>query len=431
MAVVRHLPAVLARRGRGLGVGAGSSCGCRGLAAAAAGATKAARAAPGLLAQLPDFVTGSELLEAGRFGEASESLHRAVEVAEAYFPEAAARERALCHSAYGRCLWYAGHYAETAAQFEAGVKALRDGRGPSAALAQLATAAARSHFEAGRLDLAAPLLAEALAGAPPGAGPAPRLVAAALAAARGEAAAAGEEAEAEAEAEAIRRTNRLVAEVLVEGDGQGAATAVAAAALEAELSEGGVLARLLAADSEVSAMTLMALRSTAGQLAVAAGQGSQPWARPLLAAALKDFEALRPGGPTLQPLLFRTLSALGTLTGSAGDAVTSEGLFRAAVDHIEEALLGTHGHAHDSKRGRLWRAQVFFGFAELLATGRRAEQRASEIAQLRGRAAAALTGQEEAEADVALVALSPEQMRWALVYLPPPESLRTDDLFVE
>jgi len=190
-----------------------------------------------------------------------------------------------------------------------------------------------------------------------------------------------------------------------------------------EFDEQGELGRLLASAGETPSLPLMALRSTGGQLAVASGQEGKPWARPLLVKALDDFAALQPGGPTLGPVLFRTLGALGTLTARTSlDAVTSEGLFRTALDHIEEAMRGQLSHSLDLGRGPLWRAMVFWAYAELLQQGRQAEQRSSEIAALRQRAAAALGSEQSATGPTR------RQLRWALVYLPPPERLRPEEL---
>jgi len=120
-------------------------------------------------------------------------------------------------------------------------------------------------------------------------------------------------------------------------------------------------------------------------------------------------------------MLFRTLGALGTLT-ALSDAVTAEGLFTSAIDEVDKAMHGRLAHALDAGRGPLWRSLVFSGFADLLEQGRQADQRKSEIAQLRDKAADAL-GIKDGKA-----ILSRKQLRWASVYLPPPEHLDADEL---
>merc|ERR1712087_155298 len=114
----------------------------------------------------------------------------------------------------------------------------------------------------------------------------------------------------------------------------------------------------------------------------------EEWVRPMLVAALNDFDVQLPTDPTLQPLKFRTLGALGTVISQQGDDMNGEGLFR---DGIDEAMQGPLANALKSGRGCVWRSDVFTGFADLLQNGRRAEQRASEITALRERAEAALT----------------------------------------
>jgi len=365
-------------------------------------------------------------MEAGRHSEAVAPLQRAVEVASAYFPESAGREKALCHSAYGRCLWYMGRFADAAEQFQAGGGAAARARGLAdeaslrLAEAHLVECAARARFEGGHFDAAASLAAEATAAGPR---PLARLIIEAVQAVNGVAATSGEMAAGSGRDwrsdEAIRRTNLLVARALPDAEGD------YGAALDEELAEGCPLAKLLEPGAdEGHTLQMMALRSTVGQLAVAA-KGSEvgnAMARSLLSAALKDFEVLQPGGPTYKPLYFRTLGALGELLGNH-EPVTAEGLYRSAVDQVEGATHGAMAVSLRGKRGTLWRAQVFNGFAELLAEGRRAEQRATEIADLRARAADAL-GVEEGAA----TALSRQQLRWALVWLPPPERLMPEEL---
>jgi len=341
-------------------------------------------------------------------------LERAVEVAEAYFPPTAARERALCHAALGRCLWRRGRPSEAAAQFEAGLLASRD-HAEVEVPSCMAASAARMYFEVGKFDLAGPLAAEAAA-TDPRSGTA-QLLAEAVRAVEGRAPEGGEELE-DPGFEACRRTARLVAGTLP--DGREAEEGF----LEAELVEGRPLAQLLAVEGAPS-LPLLAARSTAGQLAVAAGRGGEPWARPLLVKALDDYEALQPSAsPTFGPILFQTLGALGTLTGlSTGDAIAAEGLFNTAVDHLDKAKAGPLAGILNGPRGCIWRAQLFSGFANLLEQGRRAEQRKSEIAALRGRAAAAM-GSEEGHAPE----VSARQLRWSLVHAPPPEPLRAEEV---
>lgn len=408
-------------------------------------AAAAATAEVGLLAQLPDFKEGQAALEMGRFSEALLAFRRAVDVAEAYFPPEAAWERALCHSACGRCLWFTGQFAEAGAQFEAGAKVVvgHAVAGKSAAAAaQLAGAAARAHFEADHFDAAERLANEAVASAP-GAADAPAgvamplLVSEALRVVRGgelePLQAVGEPTDrATAESVAARRLNRLVGLTVPDAFAGALVPETpsilwgAAEAMEAELGEGGALARLLQSEGEAASPLIMALRATAGELAVLAGQGGKPWARPLLVAALKDFEALHPTGPTMVPVRFRALGALGTLTGLVqGDAITAEGLFRSAVDHIDEAMRTSLHVGLDGGRGRLWRALVFHGFADFLERTLRGEQRASEIASLRQRAVEAMVSEEIAPRP------SGSRLRWALVCLPPPQRVLIEEVFCE
>lgn len=372
-----------------------------------------AGAAAGLLSQLPDFVAGTKALEAGRLAEAQLPLERAVEVAEAYFPPSAARERAHCHAALGRCLWRRGRMLEAAAQYEAGLRVTRDH--PSVEVPScMAFSASRMYFELGRFSMAESLAAEAAQ--LDAQSEAARLMVEAVQAVEGHVPAGTAEL-ADTSLEAVRRSSRLTAAVLkdsgeVDGD-----------ALEAELADGRPLAQLLAAEGAPS-LPLLAARSTAGQLAVAAGRGGEPWARALLVKALDDFEALQPAtSPTFTPLLFQNLGALGTLTGlSSGEHIAAEGLFISAVDHIDKAMHGYLADVLTGPRGRIWRARVFYGFADLLEQGRRAEQRRSEIVALRGRAANAL-GSDDGEAPQ----ISSRQVRWALVHAPQPEPLKVLD----
>jgi len=376
-----------------------------------------ASAAPGLLADLPDFATGSEALASGRYAEAVLPLERASEVASAYFPESAAEERAVVHSALGRCLWYLARFKESAGHYEQGLGAARSAS-PQAA-ANLAVAAGRVHFELGSFAAAAKLAAEAVEATP--GEPSPILLRDAVEAAQGNATdkpLTALESD-NSEDKAVQRLNHLVASALPDGfvaplwksDSEPAATS---AVLDAELGEGQPLAQLLASSDASPGLTRMALLASAGQLAVAAGKAKEPWARPLLVRALDDFKVLEPGGPTLRPVIFRALGGLGTLTGLTGNFITAEGLFRAALDHADEAAM-----AHNaSARMKIWRGYLFGGYADLLENSRDAEKRASEIDALRKRAAE-LGGNEAG-------GFSPEQLRWAFIYLPPPGLLRED-----
>mmetsp|Transcript_53968 Transcript_53968/g.174330 ORF Transcript_53968/g.174330 Transcript_53968/m.174330 type:complete len:170 (-) Transcript_53968:162-671(-) len=167
----------------------------------------------------------------------------------------------------------------------------------------------------------------------------------------------------------------------------------------------------------------MALRLSAGQLAVCAGaeEAARPWVAPLLVAALKDCEVLQPTDPMLKPVLFRTLAALGTSHGHA-EPVTAEGLFRSAVDYADQAAAGPLAAALATGRGRLWRAQVLLDFAQLLENSRRAEERKSDIAFFRRRAGELL------QVEKPIVGLSARDLRWSLVWLPPPPTISPADL---
>ncbi|CAE8633709.1 unnamed protein product [Polarella glacialis] len=374
-----------------------------------------------MLSQLPDYVAGSTALAEGKFAQALLPLQRATEVAAAYFPAAGAHlELLVCQSAYGRCLWYSGRFQEASSQFEAALKVARELQGQAAAKCRLAESSARINFELGHFEKAEVLAAEAVAIAPP---PLLMRVRTLLAAIQGvQSGQVGDHFDAGGETEAIWRVNCLVVKLL--GSEPGSSPDLEA--LKAELGEGSPLARLLGDDSETGeaaalprGMVRMALRSTTGQLAVAVGAGnwqagSGCWVRPLLVGALSDFEALQPAGPTLLPFLYRTLSALGVLTGAGGlgPALVTEGLFRSALDHA----------ANQSGAGRqnIWRAQLFLAFAKHLEQGREAENRATEISSLQSQAETALGGNKD---------LSPQQLRWALVYLPPPEEVRAEDVF--
>eukprot|EP00933_Yihiella_yeosuensis_P018885 TRINITY_DN15391_c0_g1_i1.p1 TRINITY_DN15391_c0_g1~~TRINITY_DN15391_c0_g1_i1.p1 ORF type:complete len:476 (-),score=105.11 TRINITY_DN15391_c0_g1_i1:192-1619(-) len=391
----------------------------------------------GMLSQLPDYIQGSTAMEAGNFDEALAPLQRASEVAVAYFPAAGAgRELVICLSAYGRCLWYAGRASEAAQQFEAGHEAANKHLESNPAIkavasSYLAEASARVHFELGDFDKASALISEALSTVPSSSSilkirlqmldEALKVVTSGTSVFSH--AGASEVSSDEALIlEAIRRTNSLVAHVFPNGDLD---SAKALDALSSELGAGGPLANLLAVDAEAAeasnseqtglphGMERMALRSTAGQLAVSLEAFDEPWARPLLVAALKDYEDLQPKGPTLKPFLYRTLTAVGTLTGKGGkgEAVTAEGLFRSALGHAEEP---TPSPASLLPRAKIWRALNFFSFARLLEGGRRAEERKTDIASFERQADRLLDDEE----------LTAEELRWAAIYLPPPMELK-------
>jgi len=394
--------------------------------------------APGLLAQLPDYVEGAKLVSQGKFQEALPPLQRATEVAEAYFPaNASAAERVLCRSLCGQSLWQLGRFADSSAQFQSGLQEARSNL-PGLVVSRLAEAAARAEFEVGRFPAAGALAVEAVAAHSEA--PGPRLLVGALKAVDGtcvEATANLDDWSSSAE-EAVHRTNGLVAAVLPDADDgkdQGI-TEASLPMLEDALGEAGPLARFLlpVADQPpvpqegLPRLLCAELRSAAAQLAVAAGHGAKPWTRPLLVAALDDCEALRvepadfDSEMRLRPLLFRTLASLGTLTGATGDHITAEGLFRSAVDSAEQSM--QHPLAAGrlaTGRGCLWRSLVYSGFADLLAETRRAEQRASEIAQLRDTAKALLPEGTSS--------LCHRDLRWSLVCLPPLKYLGPEELF--
>lgn len=359
---------------------------------------------------------------------------------EAYFPPTAVAERALAHSATGRCLWYLGCYHEAAAQFEAGFRFVKAAREFQPAAQLLAEGAVASHFEAGEFEPAHALVA-AVADAMP-LSHRLEVMASALKAATGECdAKTATLSGSEPVNEAAMLFNRLVAEALPQTNGCGDATST----LAASLGEAGQLGRLLSASSEEVAAgalphgpTRLALCSHAGQLAVAVGAEKEEWVRPLLVAALKEYELLQPKEPTLAPLLFRTLASLGTWTAGPGrDSVSAEGLLRSAVDHASLAATGHYigtapgvGTALSAGRGRIWHAQAHFAFAQLLSAPGRAEKRAADLAAQQAEAAKVLglaLPQDSAEAQAALVAaLGPSQLRWALAFLPHPEPISAE-----
>jgi len=364
-------------------------------------------ASPGLLEHLPDYTTGWQALEGGRFGDAVAPLTRAVDVAESYFPPTAARERVLCHWALGYCLWQDGRYVDAARRFEAGSAAARGGHGalvegvPPGAASILAHAAASACFEVGNFEAAraqikaadncsnTACLAEAIAavdGAPPQCPDGDDVV-------------------------SLGRQMNVLTGTLLQG-GDATEGSLSDAAMQERLAnltaEGGALA--VGTSMEASAAEFMSLRSTAGQLIVLTGVGGREQARALLATALKDFEAIQTPGTDLKPWLFRTLATLGVLLDQR-EPVSAEGLFRAALDHMdvvdEATKAGPLQRALSHGRGRVWQAQVLLGYAAHLEQSRRAEQRASEAESLRLRAGS-------------LCSLSPLQLRWSLLWLPPP-----------
>lgn len=343
-----------------------------------------------MLAQLPDYAAGVRAVAAGSFAEALPPLQRATDVATAYFPEAAARERALCRATLGRCLWHLGRFGEAAAQLDGA----HGSGGSTPASEKLALFAARAHFEAGGFDEAASLAAKA--------GDDGILVAEAIRIVQGETlpALTGEVSD---ETNAVRRLNGCVGRYVTDSgplDTIGEEFGVGDLGSYLAPPEAGNVP----ADKDPS-LTLVALRSTAGQLAVACGAAKQPWTRPLLVSALKGLQAIEPiSDPTLQPFFFRSLAALATLTDSQLDAITAEGLFTSAMDSVNQTLNGPCSAAFRSGRGKLWCSQVFAAFADILENGRRAEDRKTEIAGLREKAGPPLTQQ---------------QLRWALLYLPP------------
>merc|ERR1719313_113256 len=173
----------------------------------------------------------------------------------------------------------------------------------------------------------------------------------------------------------------------------------------------------------------MHLRSAAGRLAVSSAHAAGgDWVRPALVAALDEYATMVPSCPALWPLQFATLGALGTLTSkiNGGDAITAEALYNTARDTVAAGLRETQAAALQEPRGRVMRAQLFYGFADLLADGRRAEQRQSEITALRQQAVEAL-GEPCAEGGT----LSLEQQRMAMVVIPTQYRLRQDELFSE
>ncbi|CAE8584188.1 unnamed protein product, partial [Polarella glacialis] len=436
-----------------------------------------------------DFVAGAEALEARRFGEATLKLQRAVEVTAAYFPAVnAGAELALCRSAYACCLWYQGRFQEAAHQFEVALEASQEHL-PSISVARLAESAARVEFELGHFSRAADLASQAsqaLTSLQPQAHPRPRMLEEAVNVVVGgqgrrkywEEEEDGETknhtSEAAREVEAIRLVNSLIAEALPDDFKVKAPTdpdegRSLSQIFEIELGKDRPLARLLGLrqggevrpdliqlidethDNDFEdrpgalqlGMVRMALRSTVGQLAVAVGASAEPWVKSLLEAAIRDFEALQPTGPATAPFMYRSMVALGTVAAEVTqDAKAAEGLFRSAIDKATVPRAG-HGPKVGDSKGRkgIWRSQALTAYADFLEQGPQTKQRASEIAGLRVHAADALCLPEgpQDQCDTAAhladklhlqleVFLSPHRLRWGLVYLPPPEQLRAQEL---
>jgi len=355
----------------------------------------------GMLSQLPDFAEGVEALQAQQYKDAVQPLQRATEVVGSYFPEGALRERMLCFSTYGQCLWNLGRLAEAAKQFEAGTAAARVSALRSIA-GTLSENAALAHFEVGNFDTAGHLATCSAT------------VSQALRVVRGHVdlgAALSEEVS--SEEEAMRCFNNLVGRALPD-DGSflsPESLTELATPLNSFLSD--------APSTEVA----RALRSGAGELAVITGAAAKPWVRQILVRALQDSDELKVSGQLVWPPLFRTLAALGTVTGLKLDFVTGEGLFNSAVDSVEETLRGDKGAVLRGGRGKIWQTHVFDSFAELLQRSRRAEVRQSDIASLRGRAAAVMGSETHI--------FTPSQLRWSLMCLPSPTPLCPEHLFSE
>jgi len=192
------------------------------------------------------------------------------------------------------------------------------------------------------------------------------------------------------DAKCIAHLNELVGEALSEG----APTPPTAAKLT-----GTPLAQLVGlqeGDPDISSETRLVLRCTLGELAVHGGV-DEPWVRQALVSALSDFDSLQPSDPTLRPFVFRALTALAGVTNQNGDAITAEGLYRTALDHVEK-------YKTSGQRAETWRSWVSEGFVQMLAEGRHAEQRKAEIQAL--------------QAEVKHSSTSAR--RWALLWVPPP-----------
>eukprot|EP00930_Biecheleria_cincta_P040324 TRINITY_DN27632_c0_g2_i1.p1 TRINITY_DN27632_c0_g2~~TRINITY_DN27632_c0_g2_i1.p1 ORF type:complete len:527 (+),score=100.85 TRINITY_DN27632_c0_g2_i1:62-1582(+) len=445
------------------------------------------------LTQLPDFVTGYAALEARKFGEASPHLKRAVEVASKYFPSlGAGAELALCRSSYARCLWYQGHFQEAAKQFQLGLDDMRSQQieGPqaakkaAAATSRLAEAAARVHFELGHFRLAQVFAADASKAWLPSMHPRTRMLEEAILAVtsgRGDRSYSNEKDQLP-EAEELTATQRL------ELKATRLVNSLTAQALPDDLSrdpeifkldteENRCLARLLGMDSSGNiipdsteeeqefskkeimqadilqdaedmlplSITRMALRSTVGQLAVLSGACGETWVQPLLLAAKDDFERLQPGGPATEPFLYRTLAALGNMSGPYPGARASS----KSMEHMRQAMQKAAAHrpgrgagvVETTGRKGIWRGMLLTSYAELLEESADAEQHIPEIAGLRAQAADAFgvpeipgeQGHDASELSEKLktkleVFMSPTTLRWALIYLPAPEQLRMNEL---
>lgn len=338
-----------------------------------------------LLEQLPDYAAGSKALAEKRFSEALPILKRAVEVADAYFPADAGAELDECHASLGSCLWYIGQYEEATRVMS---KSSSD---------HLILGAALILFELGRFEEATKLTSSL----------ADVKVPAALLQSAVRVVAGDQDISADGlsgESAAMMKLNRLISfaqssaqSSAAEPGPDGYATPFHYMAhiswLEKALKD--ILRELDELDALKPDSELM-LRCTVGELAVMAGLKDK-WVRESLVKTLKDFDRLQPKDPSGQAVVFRALTALATLTNAAGDAITAEGLFHSAQDHV----------ARHSAPGRaaLWRRGVANAFAAMLETGRHAEKRAPEIKRLREAAGAPAGASEK---------------RWALLVLPQP-----------
>eukprot|EP00435_Cladocopium_sp_Y103_P039529 s1628_g10.t1 len=333
-----------------------------------------------LLEQLPDYAAGSKALAEKRFSEALPMLKRAVEVADAYFPADAGAELVECHASLGSCLWYIGQYEEAARVMS---KSSSD---------HLLLGAALILFELGRFEEAD--------GAHTAQKKNPQTCATKLTSSL---AADVKDISADGltgEFAAMMKLNQLISFAQSSAAEPGPDTDVTALQDLAHISWlENALKDILRELDELDALKPDAdlmLRCTVGELAVMAGLKDE-WVRESLVKTLKDFDRLQPKDPSGQAIVFRALTALATLTNAAGDAITAEGLFHSAQDHV----------ARHTAPGRaaVWRRGVANAFATMLETGRHAEKRAPEIKRLREAAGAAA---------------SASQKRWALLVLPQP-----------
>lgn len=328
-----------------------------------------------LLSQLPDFEEGRRAVAEQRYADALPMLRRAAEVADAYFPPDAGAERAECHLVLGSCLWMQGLFAEAAQHFSG-----KDSE-------QLQFAAARTFFELGDFNQASALARGLKSSA--SLRTYGHLILGAVQVATGDGEAVSTD-DLSLEAQCIAKLNELVGEALSEGAG---APPTAAKLTGSPLAQ---LVGLEEGDPEISAETRLVLRCTLGELAVHGGV-DEPWVRQALVSALSDFDGLQPRDPTLRPFVFRALAALAGVTNQKGDAITAEGLYRTALDHVEK-------YKTSGQRAETWRSWVSEGFAKMLSEGRHAEQRKAEIHAL--------------QAEVKHSSTSAR--RWALLWVPPP-----------